>query len=298
MKKPTLEEIRRANILDNLIHYKEYDEEKKKAYFKDKVSQKEIGRLVNWFFIDKGKDPYDPINWPVKPIQISKTLKSLEEDGLIIREPQKTPGKGPAQNLISLIKNYTTLNKIIKEYNNPTFEYHYRVLLGINLLNSHYGYDLVNMDLVEAILKGPYQDLSMEPEEKIRLLDLIKISPSALFTFIDPYSDTFLTSHIDYFKEEGVKIEQFKKALFLFLLNAVGRDFTYLSPHSTPWKIDYEIKVKFSDWEKEDKINYEPYLEDELFIDKNSIKMTCHSTRGGTIFSTYYKPYKEKPGKR
>lgn len=288
MKKPTLEEIRKSKILDILVTYREFNKEENKAYFKDKVSQKEIGRHLNWLYIDHEKeDPTDPKNWPVKPIQISKTLKRLEKDGLIIKEPHKTPGKGPAQNLIFLKKDYETLYKVIKEYNNPTFEYHYRGLLGINLLNSPYGYELVNMDLVDTVLKE-YKGLLLESKEKKRLLDLIKISPSALFVFIDGPKSEFMKSNLEYLSNE-----ENKKALFLYVLDGVGRDFTYLSPHSTPWKVEYETKVKFSDWETEDKINPEPYLEDTLLIEKNSIKMTSRSTRGGTIFSTYYKPFKE-----
>ncbi len=288
MKKPTLEEIRRSKILDILVTYRYFDKKEKIAHYKDKVPQKEVGRHINWFYIDKEADPLDTKKWPVTPLVISKTLKGLEKDGLIIKDHHKTPGKkGPAENLIILKRDINTLYKIIKEYNNPTFEYHYRGLLGINLLNSPYGYELVNMDLVDTVLKE-YKGLLLESKEKKRLLDLIKISPSALFVFIDGPKSEFMKSNLEYLSNE-----ENKKALFLYVLDGVGRDFTYLSPHSTPWKVEYETKVKFSDWETEDKINPEPYLEDTLLIEKNSIKMTSRSTRGGTIFSTYYKPFKE-----
>ncbi|HNS24549.1 MAG TPA: hypothetical protein PKK85_00565 [Methanobacteriaceae archaeon] len=306
MKKPTLEEIRRALILDNLITYREFNKNENKAYFKDKVSQKEICRLVNWYYVDhETKDPADPKNWPVKPIQISKTLKGLEKDGLIIKEPYKTPGKGPAQNLIFLKKDYDTLFKIIKEYNNPIFEPHYRGYLGDHLLNSPYGYELVNMDLVEAVLKE-YKNLNLEPIEKKRLLDLIKISPSALFTFIEaPYSDELLKPYLEGFKKKYLNNEQIKKALFLYILNGVGLDFTYRNPHSTPWKVEYEVNIKFSNWKDEDRLSnlkeedidlhFAPYLKDTLSINKNTIKMTSTSIMGGISDTMIlYKPFKDK----
>lgn len=200
MSKPKIKDIRRAYVLDIIIRFE--------PQYKNGIPQKMITeRVLIENINDKIETQKDEIKRKVN-IAVSKTINSLEQDGIITVTSPRVPGtRGANPNIISLNKTPEALFKILLTYDEdllgeglagsrPTLVYKY------NMLISDYYKELVNMELVKE-LTSPSM-LPFNEKDKKLIYHLIMSSPEAL-------KSLFL---MERFNESG-KLTDFEKYLVL-----------------------------------------------------------------------------------
>ena len=269
MRKPTKEEIRRIYIIEvllgdptfNIIGIN-YDLIKKE--FKGVLSQKDIiTLLINLRSSRENMSKEDPSVEKKITILVSKTLRSLEEDGIITRTPKKIPGKrGPAQFYINLNQNPETLYKILKEYDNPLFM-GFEWFFKHNLVNSQYYNNIVNFKLINDLISSLPLPLDNDPsdffleddldvwlngnmvfldEKEIKAIyHITKTSPGALKTL---FENTYENKILD--KQGLMGIDEYKTSLIQEIhLNFINDIFHAMEP--SDYKVDISISAIFKD---------------------------------------------------
>ena len=268
MKKPSKTEIRRIKIIEILVRGINYHYlnviyppnviihnpftatnlfiEALNSY-SDALTQQDIIKIRSSYF--RGRD--DPDLEKKISIEVSKTLRSLEEDGIITRTPVKISNtKGPAQNIVRLNTSPNTLYKILKEYNNPLFEGSDNYVNFLNLIHSKYYKNLVNMDLVNDLtsLLGFY----LSKEDKNKIFCMVTASPRALYKLFSMAYEGVPTIPIF---PKGATSEN-KKA---WLYQNIELDFLndyYKHLINDKYDIQADIKVKFKNNNLEEVFNF------------------------------------------
>jgi len=291
-KGPNLTQRRRVRVLNHILVSKVWDDEKEDYITVDYITQKEIERFLNEDF-----DPTDPVFGSMMPPReditgqieeitpqvVSNLLNDLEEEGLILREPKKIPGvRGPAQNVVTIPKDYGTFFKILDICYDPVWAPIYPVYLGLNLINSDIGKSLVNEDLINKRVDETGFEFTIEEKETI--LSLCKISPAVIWRLLQ---NSKLIG--DFIKEVPFDLivtqmeAPYKNRVFFSLLDALGND---LRNHGFSSKIPvkYQIKIElggeqslneignYGDYSIKDNIissslNSRPYIEHEAGFD-------------------------------
>lgn len=259
MKNPNKNEVRKAYILDILVRI----EDKSLT-----TSQRDIVKKVCIEAVkcDKNKGLDKKVN-----IFVSKTLKALEDEGIIIKTPLKIKGKrGPAQNFIRLNRTLESLYKILKAYDEALFtDYRYSLVLKYNLLISEYYKSLVNMGLVDKLTS--LSGLPFTEEDKKLIYNLIKVSPSVLqllfyevydredFTYVVKPGGGYKKSFEKDEREKKRLKEEFIKLIQVDLIVNVFRE-SYVPGHN----IEVDIKAKFKDKDGKEIFNFSNHAELDL----------------------------------
>jgi len=219
MSKPRIKDIRRAYVLDILIRFAPLMEE---AY-PEGFPQKEIVIKINEQLytvnpIGKGERA---LRWETKEeferkliTAVSKTVNSLEKDGIISISSLRTPGKrGGHQNLINLNETPEALYNILKAYDETVLGgSHEGITLSFvckhNLLTSEYYKSLVTMELVNSLTN--LSELPFTDKDKELIYYLILSSPEALkILFFEVYERGSYTN-----KYDSEALNEFQKHLF------------------------------------------------------------------------------------
>jgi len=291
-KGPNLTQKRRVRVLNHILVSKVWDEEKEDYVKVDYITQKEIERFLNEDF-----DPMDPLFGGILPPReneigqieeitpqvVSNLLTDLEEEGLIHREPKKIPGvRGPAQNVITIPKNYETFFKILGLCYDPAWSPIYPVYLGLNLINSDIGKALVNEDLVNKRIDETGFNFTIEEKETI--LSLFKISPAVIYRALQ--NSKIIGGYVKAAPFDFIVTQMeapYKNRFFYALLDALGKD---LLNHGFSSKIPvkYQIQIElggeqslneignYGDYKIKENIissslNSRPYVEQEAGFD-------------------------------
>lgn len=202
---------------------------------------------------------------------LSRSLKSLEEGGIIKRETVPQEGRGPDPKVNYLIQTPDALYLILKKIND--FRKVFRPLLinktimfGKILINSNYGHKLVNKELLEKFTFIKF--VAFEENEIEIVYKIIKSSPSALFFLLEVLMGV-PDSQIPFPNAFSIESEN-RKILYSELLLRLGADIIEY-PHDkfkTIHPLKFEFKVSFNNGES--KSNNEDTL--GLIIGENEIK--------------------------
>jgi len=115
---------------------------------------------------------------------VSRIVKDLKLLGVIEKESVQR-GQGAASSIIQLKVDINAVLQILTKFQNSIFSDFSFLWLGTQLINSNYGKKLINKEFIEGFDEKIGNKLTNT--EKQRLLELIKISPSALINFILSY---------------------------------------------------------------------------------------------------------------
>lgn len=224
MSKPRIKDIRRAYVLDILLRFAPLMEEAYPEGFPQKeILIKIIEQLYNVNIIRKYENgefkPKEPKEsreeFERKLITaISKTVNSLEKDGIINITSLRTRGKrGAHQNIINLNESPEALYSILKAYDEAvlgggleggrlSFNFNH------NLLTSEYYKSLVTMELVNSLTN--LSELPFTDKDKELIYYLILSSPEALkILFFEVYERGSYTN-----KYDSEALNEFQKHLF------------------------------------------------------------------------------------
>lgn len=224
MGKPRIEDLRKAVIIEILSNYHKYDEEEKELKPVYKVPQKEIIRRLNWYNNQGEPDNEDKIT----PVMVSKTLTSMEEEGIITREQLPDPeGKKPPQKVNYLKYDYETLFLILKAFYIEDFGEFLTNSFNLNFVRSSYAKSIINMDLVKYFDDRLYLNLTKEEEDI--LLNIIKTSPLALrYIFYESedmeqidYDDETVKEKLKEMMKDDLTIEGYQVQLKEELINNI-----------------------------------------------------------------------------
>lgn len=265
MRNPTIKDVRRVYVLDILIRE---DHKHEKG-----ISQKEISKRVVREIYDEKTNSV--INHKVKTdfrgkelekkiyTAVSKTVNSLERDGIITIRSLRTPGKrGAHQNVITLNKDLKSFYMLLKVYQTlkaytDSQPYNTNISLGIsvlenNLLKSEYYNNIVNRELVDKLTSLSW--LPFNGEDKNLFYYLILVSPEALGNlFSEVYTDDFILltekeanneqqkMYIEYDRGESYK-EKFIDRMQLNIIKMI-----FNSREIPNFNLEGNINVKFKD---------------------------------------------------
>ena len=263
MSKPRIKDIRRAYVLDIIIRG---DPENETG-----ISQKEINKRVlneqykeniNKLFekgrktIFKGKELEKKIY-----VAVSKTVNSLEKDGIINITSLRTPGKGGAENIIklntglkafyNLLKVYKTLKAYNEEQYLPDFYLGFTIsIFETNLLISGYYKKIVNKELVNKLTSLSW--LPFDEKDKELLYYLIMNSQEALESlFNEVYTHDFKlkTENLNDYEKRVIKLDNAEDYKIKFIkriqVNFIKVIFNNLELPN--FNIEGNINVKFRD---------------------------------------------------
>ena len=166
----------------------------------------------------------------------SRILKSLKADGIINRVTIEKEGRGPDHYGYILIKNYEIFQKILAKYLDPELDKYFALSLANLLISSKYSKDMVNLKLVDLMAKRSHYTFT--DNEKNMILKIIKISPRALFKWLNI---GLHLGFVGYPSFEAVYGSD-KNALLFHLQMELGEDIICLSPF--PGKT-FEYKINF-----------------------------------------------------
>lgn len=192
-------------------------------------------------YLDKFKRITDPM--------VSTTLKELRDKGIIESIASKREGRGPSPNKHYLKQDINTLSKVISELSNPKLGvFHYSDFKAY-LMSSKYVKNLINMDVVTNLEKN--LKLTFTDEEKDIILNIVKISPTALSKVLEYSKKKFFVGPLML----GMKERNEKKFLLFNLQVLLGEDIERMPFVNS--NVEYKITVSFKngfDEEKEGKL--------------------------------------------
>ncbi len=220
--------------------------------------------------------------------QLTNTLTELEKEDIIEKEDIERAGRGAqSQKILFLPCSYWAFYKVLEEI----FQYeldkdHKEFSLKLSLINSRHAQTFININLIEVIELDLTEEIEMEfkdikfkftNEEAELLVNLLKLSPSALFYIITEYKEGFKNLLIDFknLSEEHPEIkfeiiDLLKKEVWLNLKLKVIEDIDRNTIANIP--IIYNSVIKFCDVEK-----YNPSeLEETYYINGNTLE-SSHS---------------------
>lgn len=283
MRKPAIKDIRRAYVLDILLRFAPVIE----GAYPEGFPQKEIVIYIieqqyGIKIVDKGVNGEYEIVFDRERgddlerkliTAVSKTVNSLERDGIITITSLRTPGKrGAHQNIININKTPEALYKILNMYDKSLlgeglvgerFSFNFK----FNLLTSEYYKGLVNMDLVNELTGS--SELPYNEEDKILIYHLILASPEALKSFlsetygISSYFKFYDKDHLNDYLKSQIEMDG-GESLKNSFIGSIQVDFIkevkeyYNIPN---FNIKIDINVRFKD--KKDKTVYEFFNEFE-----------------------------------
>lgn len=269
MSKPRIKDIRRAYVLDILLRFAPLIEGAYPEGFPQKeimikiieeqyritnIDKKVTGKKEIVIHRDKGVDTERKLT-----TALSKTVNSLEQDGIITITPLRVPGKrGAHQNVIKINKTPEALYKILKGYDEAILGgglegARSSFVFKHNLLTSEYYKSLVNMDLINELIS--LSDHPFNDKDKELIYYLILSSPGALKRlFFEVYDRRiYLKSYVNKYGKEAAKefiqsgMGEFFKSHFI---NSLQVDFIkeVKEYHNIPnFNIEININVKFKD---------------------------------------------------
>lgn len=170
---------------------------------------------------------------------ISRILKSLKSDGIIQRSTIEKVGRGPDHYGYSLVEDYNSLNKILAEFLDPMLNNYLASYLSNLILISKYADKIVNLKLVDQI--GKNWNIQFDISEKNTILEIIKISPRALFKSINAPNLLGFKPYPSFEAIYGSDKDEF----FFNLQMSVGEDIMYLSSLAGK-EFEYKITVSIN----------------------------------------------------
>lgn len=177
----------------------------------------------------------------------SRILKSLKADGIIHRETIPKEGRGPDHYGYILIKNYDTLNKILSKFSDPELDKYFASSLANLFISSKYSKEIINLKLVDLMAKRC--NITFTDNEKNMILKIIKISPKALFKWLNIGYDLGFIGYPNFEAVYGYD----KNVLLFHLQMELGEDIICLLPFSDK-KFEYKISFSVVDQEIGEKI--------------------------------------------
>lgn len=177
----------------------------------------------------------------------SRILKSLKADGIIHRETIPKEGRGPDHYGYTLIKNYDTLNRILSKFSDPELDKYFASSLAKLFISSKYSKEIINLKLVDLMAKRC--SITFTDNEKKMILKIIKISPKALFNWLNIGYDLGFMGYPSFEAVYGYD----KNILLFHLQMELGEDIICLSPFSDK-KFEYKISFSVVDQEIGEKI--------------------------------------------
>ena len=266
MSKPKIKDSRRAYVLDIILRF---EPEHKTGIPQKRITKRVLVENINYKIKTKDikkdhnvdyKDQKLEIKRKVN-IAVSKTINSLERDGIITVTSPRVPGKrGANPNIISLNKTPEALYKILKCYEGNLLGEgiwgdRFSLPLKYNLLISNYYKDLVNEDLVNELTK--LSELPFTDEDKELIYYLISSSPEALTSLF--YQAYERGSYINYNKHKSEALNETMQKIYALdggerfkrgFIEEIQTDFikTVFTHHNLPkFSIEAGIEVKFKD---------------------------------------------------
>ena len=192
---------------------------------------------------------------------MSHTLGILNNEKITLKY-SVTKTKREDGNLHWLRENPIILFKVFREFYNPKFPLDLKSSLGSLLIRSPYAKKIINMDLIEFI--EYYAHITFEEKEKEVLLNIFKISPSALFYMFTELPNLQYTMIEEENTTEDISkyMQNIKKIFILQLQIKLGIDISMDNNYlSGKYGLHYEINTIFKD----------PYEIQKEIIDSQSI---------------------------
>ncbi|PKL69090.1 MAG: hypothetical protein CVV28_02960 [Methanobacteriales archaeon HGW-Methanobacteriales-1] len=196
----------------------------------------EIVNLVELrnLYIMKSKKITDPM--------VSTTLRNLRLEGILETKPSPRVGRGPSPNINYLKKDLNVLLKILKKLLNPKLGI-FSQDFSAHIMSSEYVKNLIDMGIVENLEKN--LRMSFDTQEKKMILNIIKVSPSALLTVLEYIKRKFYFG-INYSSLSRVIFTKEKTKFLIFELQLLLGDDLKRMPYIQS-KLEYIITTDFKE---------------------------------------------------
>jgi len=256
---------KQQNFKQILMDYIDQENQEYRAILPDLIEStgKNLPENLNLTLEQAKKDLKQPNRKISKPI-VSKVLKSLRKDRIVVRTNLEKDGRGPDPYEYNLINDFNALKSILEIFYDPKVDSSFSAILGSMFISSFYAQKMIP-DLLKSVSKKMGFSLS-EEEEKL-ILGILLSSPRAVLVALEYQELPDIRLPI----EPAATLEaEYGNGVELFLVKLqlkMGEDILDLALPEGLKSFEYKITVSFA----EDKLK-------KKYISKKTSENSIQST--------------------